>query len=188
MRSDIVPGAQFPDYTLPDQTGRLHRLSTLQGRDPMILVLSRGHHCPKDRIQHRNLVGLWPEIRLAYTKIVTITTDAQLEASEMRDGVSAEWPFLCDPGRTVQQDLDVGEYTDPDHNPMVPHALVLAPGLEIHSIYNGYWFWGRPTYEDLRRDLRAVTRRVRPDWDLGAPGLRERWDSGDRTGFWPYRG
>lgn len=187
MRSDIVPGATFPDYTLPDHAGRLHRLSTLQGRDPMILVLSRGHYCPKDRLQHRNLVALWPEIRVAYTKVVTITTDPQLEASEMRDGVSAEWPFLCDPDRTIQRDLDIAEYTDPHHDPMIPHTFVLAPGLVIHSIYNGYWFWGRPTNEDLRQDLRRVFAACRPDWDLSAPGLRERWDAGDRESFWPYR-
>ena len=42
MRSDIVPGALFPDYELPDQTGQPRKLSELQGSDPMILVLSRG--------------------------------------------------------------------------------------------------------------------------------------------------
>jgi peroxiredoxin len=42
MRSDIVPGALFPDYELPDQSGTPHKLSELQGPDPMILVLSRG--------------------------------------------------------------------------------------------------------------------------------------------------
>ena len=38
---------------------------------------------------------------------------------------------------------------------MIPHTLVLKPGLVIHSIYNGYWFWGRPSVDDLWRDLRA---------------------------------
>lgn len=46
---------------------------------------------------------------------------------------------------------------------MIPHPLVLKPGLVIHSIYNGYWFWGRPTVVDLWHDLRAVTREIRPD-------------------------
>ena len=32
---------------------------------------------------------------------------------------------------------------------MIPHTLVLKPGLVIHSIYNGYWFWGRPSFYDL---------------------------------------
>jgi hypothetical protein len=30
--------------------------------------------------------------------------------------------------------------------------------------YNGYWFFGRPTLEDLRQDLRAVTKKCRPDY------------------------
>jgi hypothetical protein len=44
-------------------------------------------------------------------------------------------PWPNDPER-----LDIQEYTDPDNDPMIPHALVLKPGLVIHSIYNGCWF------------------------------------------------
>ena len=68
---------------------------------------------------------------------------------------------------------------------MIPHTLVLKPGLVIHSLYNGYWFWGRPSTEDLRRDLREATRQIRPDWDLSTPGLRAAWDAGDRSRFYP---
>jgi hypothetical protein len=91
--------------------------------------------------------------------------------------VGAEWTFLSDPERTVQKDLDIAEYTDPEHNPMIPHTLVLKPELIIHSIYNGYWFWGRPSTAD------AVTSEIRPDWDLSAPGLREAWNAGDLSAF-----
>jgi hypothetical protein len=66
---------------------------------------------------------------------------------------------------------------------MIPHTLVLKPGLVVHSIYNGYWFWGRPSVEDLRRDPRAVTRAIRSDWDPSASGLREAWDAGDVSHF-----
>ena len=97
--------------------------------------------------------------------------------------MGAEWPFLSDPGRMVQKDLDIQEYTDPEHNPMIPHTLVLKPGLVIHRIYNGYWFWGRPSVVDLWHDLRAVTSEIRPDWDLSTPGLRKRWDAGDLSPF-----
>ena len=47
------------------------------------------------------------------------------------------------------------------------------PGLVIFSVCNGHRSWGRPSLEDLRRDLREVTRQIRPDWDLAAAGLRE---------------
>ena len=60
---------------------------------------------------------------------------------------------------------------------------MLAPELEISAIYNGYWYWGRPTVEELHRDLREVMRNLRPDFDLGAPGLREAWDAGDYSSF-----
>jgi peroxiredoxin len=187
VRSDIVRGATFPDYELTGHDRRRHRLSEIQGGDPMILILSRGHYCPKDFQQHRQLVDLYPEISVAYTQIVTISTDNILEANEMRQSLGAQWLFLTDHTRRVQRDLDIAEYTDPHHNPMIPHTFVLAPGLRIHSMYNGYWYWGRPSPEELRRDLREVIREIRPDWDLAAPGLRERWEAGDRSTFYPYR-
>jgi peroxiredoxin len=43
MRSDIVPGSVFPDYELPDHKSVPRSLSELQGDDPMVLLLSRGH-------------------------------------------------------------------------------------------------------------------------------------------------
>jgi peroxiredoxin len=186
MRPDIKPGATFPDYQLLDQRGRPRRLSELQGMDPMILILARGHYCPKDRQQHRRLVEFWPEINVAYTRIVTISTDDLLATNEFRDGVGAPWPFLSDPERVIQRDLDIAEYTDPQHDPMTPHTLVLAPSLRIVRIYNGYWYWGRPSPEDLHRDLRELFAEIRPDWDLAKPGLREKWEAGDREDFWPY--
>jgi hypothetical protein len=47
MRSDIVPGAVFPDYELSDHRGTRRTLSELQHGDPLVLVLSRGGFSPK---------------------------------------------------------------------------------------------------------------------------------------------
>jgi peroxiredoxin len=178
MRPDIVPGATFPDYSLPDHEGTIHTLSELQGDDPLVLTLARGHYCPKEHQQHLQLAASYPQFNVAYTRIATISTDDKHTSQEFRSSVGAQWPFLSDPDRTVQRDLDIQEYTDPDNDPMIPHTLVLKPWLVVHRIYNGYWFWGRPSVEDLRQDLREVTREIRPDWDLSAPGLREAWDAG----------
>jgi hypothetical protein len=102
MRADIVPGAIFPDYELPDHHGSRRKLSELQGGDPLVLVLSRGGFCP------------------------------------------------------------------------------------IYKIYNGYWFFGRPTVEELRLDLRAVLQRCRPDWDISSAAQRTAWANGEKVGFYPY--
>jgi len=182
LRNDIVVGATFPDYQLEDQGGVSRTLSELQGDNPMVLHLSRGGYDPKEHRFLRRLVESYPEFRVAYTRLVVISTDNPLGLNEFRDSVGAQWPFLGDPDRTVQQDLGIEEYTDP-HNPMIPHTFVLEPGLRIFSVYNGYWYWGRPTMHELHVDLRGVLRKTRPDFDLGAPGLREAWDSGDRDMF-----
>jgi peroxiredoxin len=187
MRADIAPGGMFPDYELTDHTNARRRLSELQGNDPMILLLSRGHYCPKDHQQHLALVAFYREIAVGYTQIVTISTDNILQSNDFRDSVGAQWTFLSDSRRKVQKDLDIQEYTDPDNDPMIPHTFVLKPRLVIHSLYNGYWYWGRPSIEDLRRHLREVTREVRSDWDLSAPGLRARWDAGDKSVFHPHK-
>jgi len=186
MRSDIVPGAKFPDYELSDHTGKHRKLSELQGPDPMILVLGRGGYCPKDRRQAEGLAQLHHELEVGYCRLVTITTDNITDTNEYRTGVGAHWPFLSDARRIVQKELDISEYTDPDHNPMIPHTIVLEPGLVIYKIYMGYWFFGRPTVEDLRQDLRAVTKKCRPDWDITKPELKAAWAQGRKELFYPY--
>jgi peroxiredoxin len=134
----------------------------------------------------RRLVEFYPELKVGYARIVTISTDNLLETNEFRGGLGAEWPFLSDPRRVVQKDLDVQEYTDPHHDPMIPYTLVLEPELVIHKIYNGYWYFGRPSVADLYHDLREITRKHAPDWDLAAEGLREAWDAEQRERFFPY--
>jgi peroxiredoxin len=186
MRADIVPGVKFPYYELADHTGKHRKLSDLQGQDPMVVVLSRGAFCPKDRRQHEGLLRLHREMEVGYCRLVTISTDNITETNEFRAGVGAHWPFLSDTRRVVQKDLDIPEYTDTDHNPMIPHTIVLEPGLVIYKIYMGYWFFGRPTVEDLRQDLRAVVKKCRPDWDITKPEIKAAWQQGRKELFYPY--
>ena len=186
MRADIVPGGVFPDYELPDHAAKRRKLSELQGEDPMVLVLSRGGFCPRDRRQHEGLVQLNRELEVGYCRLVTISTDNITETNEYRSGVGAQWPFLSDAGRRIQKDLDIAEYTDPLHNPMIPHTIVLEPGLVIYKIYMGYWFFGRPTVEELRQDLRVVLKKCRPDWDINTTELKAAWADGRKELFYPY--
>jgi peroxiredoxin len=186
MRSDIVPGTNFPNYELSDHTGKHRKLSELQALDPMVVILSRGAYCPKDRRQHEGLLQLHHEMEVGYCRLVTISTDNITDTNEFRTGVGAHWPFLSDPRRIIQKELDIAEYTDPQHNPMIPHTIVLEPGLVIYKIYMGYWFFGRPTVEDLRQNLRAVITKCRPDWDITAPEMKAAWQQGQKEVFYPY--
>jgi peroxiredoxin len=186
MRADILPGAVFPDYELTDHTAKRRKLSELQGADPMVLVLSRGGFCPKDRRQAEGLVELHREMEVGYCRLVTVSTDSLAEMNEDRSSTGAHWTFLSDAGRMIQKDLDIAEYTDPVHNPMIPYTIVLEPGLVVFKIYDGYWFFGRPTVEELRQDLRAVMKKCRPDWDITDAAHKAAWQRGEKDGFYPY--
>lgn len=187
MRADIVEGGTFPDYELPDHTDTSRRLSVLQGDDPMVLTLHRGFYCPKDRQQLQQLIPFSKQCAVGFTRLVSITTDNGLfQVSDLRLGVGADWPFLYDKERVIARELEIEEYTDPTNRPMIPHTFVLEPGLKIYKIYNGYWYWGRPSTAELHHDLREVTRRIRSDWKIDTPEIRARWDSKDRAMFYPY--
>jgi hypothetical protein len=64
--------------------------------------------------------------------------------------------------------------------------VVLEPGLRVYKIYDGYWFFGRPTVEELRQDLRTVLQRCRPDWDISSTERRTACANGNKAGFYPY--
>lgn len=149
MRPDIAIGGSFPDFELTDHMAQRRRLSELQGIDPMIVVIVRGHFCPKDNQQLLELAAFYPKIAVGYTKIVTISTGNVFETNDFRASVGAPWTFLSNAGRKVQKDLDIQEYTDSHNDPMIPYTFVLKPRLVIHSFYNGYWYWGRPSVAEL---------------------------------------
>jgi peroxiredoxin len=162
---DLVPGAGFPDLRLTDHAGNERALSELVAGDPTVLHCYRGWWCPKEQAFFRRLVGLQAEMEVAYTRIVSLSVDPPPVSAAFRAGLGARWTFLCDPERVEQRRLGLREATDTVYEPYLPRAFVLGPELEIHAVYDGYWYWGRPTMEELRRDLRAISAQVRPDWE-----------------------
>jgi hypothetical protein len=140
----------------------------------------------RKRAEEQLQVRLHRELEVAYCRLVTISTDNIRETNEYRTGVGAHWPFLSDAGRIVQKDLDIAQYTDPAHNPTIPLVIVLEPGPVIYKVHNGYWFFGRPTLEDPRQDLRVVSKKCRPDWDITLTELRPAWQQGRKELFYPY--
>jgi peroxiredoxin len=162
----LRPGERFPDLDLPDHTGRPRRLSEIAGGDPVALFTSRGWWCPKEQRYLRLLVGLQDEFEVAYARIVVVSVDPPEVQAAFRAGLGARFLFLSDSERRWLPQLGLLETTDTVHHPYVPAAFTLHPDLEIRSAYNGYWFWGRPTMEEIRGDMHAITMVIRSDWRL----------------------
>jgi peroxiredoxin len=160
---------RVPDFRLPDHAGNERSLSELVAGDPTILQFYRGFWCPKEQAFFRRLVDLQDDLEVAYARIVSVSVDAPRVSAAFRAGLDARWTFLSDEQRTLQQELGLRETTDTLNDPYVPAVFVLRPDLTIAAHYDGYWFLGRPTMDELRRDLRQVQREVRPDWDAPTP-------------------
>jgi len=156
----------FTDLALPDHNGRPRTLSELAGGDPLVLVFSRGWWCPKEQIFLRGLVTLQNELEVAYTKLVVVSVDPPEVQAAFRAGLGARFTFLSDAQRRYLDELGLRETTDTVHHPYRPATYTLYPDLRVHREYNGYWYWGRPTLEELRHDLRAISQGVRTDWEL----------------------
>ena len=152
----------------------------------MLVVLIRGFFCPKDREQLKELTRFHPQLVVGSCHLVVITTDDWHTTNNLRQQLGAHYPFLYDEKKTVRDDLQITEYTDTQHEPMIPHTILLGPGLEIRRVWNGYYYWGRTSTEELHQSLRELTRSIRPDWELSDPELKRRWDAGVKKPFYPY--
>ena len=113
--------------------------------------------------QLRLLTELEKECRVAYSKIVAISIDSPEVNGALRNGLGAQFPILSDAERAYQDELTLREPSRRGN--YIPCDFVLYPDLTIYKIYNGYYFWGRATTEDLRQDFRAISMEIRKDWD-----------------------
>src|SRR4028119_2118816 len=74
-----------------------------------------------------------------------------------RAGLGAWWPFLSDENREVIERIGILDETEGEYAYVArPYTFVLRPDLTIHKIYDGWFFVGWPTLEELRQDLREV--------------------------------
>lgn len=107
---------------------------------------------------------LQPEFRVNYCKMITVSVDDRMNTSEVRTALAADWPFLMDPERRLLHELEMTDTTDRAHGEVyIPYTFILDRDRTIYKIYNGWWFIGRPTSEEIRMDLRALLSK-RADW------------------------
>jgi peroxiredoxin len=109
-----------------------------------------------------------------YCNLAVVSTDPPEICAAFRAGMGATFTFLSDHERKAIRQLDIVEVTPPDAKYgllAIPYTFSLAPDLTIHKIYNGWWFVGRPTLEELRQDLRAMMQACRHDYAYDGPSL-----------------
>ena len=182
MSKNLEPGTTIPDFDLPDEQGDTHLLSELQGDNAMVLHLSRGEHCPRERQHHRELLTFHEWCAVAFTELVSVLPNDLHDVFRLKISTGASWTFLADTELEVQRHFDISEYTDTHHDyATVPHTMILSPGLRIEKVYVGYWFWGRPTIHQLWADLQEIHMRIKADFDPTTAEARAAWEAQQRT-------
>jgi cold shock CspA family protein/peroxiredoxin len=180
MTANLKIGDLFPDIELPNHQNQPRCLSHftkpslldqhlgfLDGY-PLILVFFRGFFCPRDQQQMRQLVEFQRELAVNYGRLVAVSVDPPLVQAAFRAGLGAQWTFLSDEQRRVIKQINILDETEGEYAYRAqPYTFVLRPDLRIHAIYNGWYFVGRPTSEELRRDLRAIMQ-LRSDYHYEA--------------------
>jgi len=116
-------------------------------------------------VQLRHYVELQQELAVNYCKLAVCSVDPPDINDAFRTGLGAQFPFLSDQERKVVKLLDMTETSKSMGVTAMPHTFALMPDLSIHNLYNGYWYVGRPTLDELRADLRTMLRQVRPDFE-----------------------
>ena len=117
---------------------------------------------------------LQDELRVNYCHLAVVSTDPPESTDAFRIGLGATFTFLSDYEHKTIIELDMAEIVDPDFKGgmvALPYTFSLLPDLTIHNIYNGWWFVGRPSCEELRQDMRAMMQLCRSDYSYDGPSV-----------------
>ena len=115
----------------------------------------------------RGLCRPQDEFEVAYARIVVVSVDPPEVQSAFRAGLGARFTFLSTSNASGCRGWGCSRRPTPCTT-YLPAAFTLAPDLRVHRAYNGYWYFGRPTHDELRRDMREITMAVREDWEAPA--------------------
>ena len=115
-------------------------------------------------MQLRHYVELQEELAINYCKLAVVSVDSPEVNDALRTGLRVSFPFLSDQERKAVKLLDMTETSKSRGVTAMPYTFALMPDLTIHNLYCGYWYLGRPTLDEVRMDLRAMLKIVRPDF------------------------
>ena len=104
---------------------------------------------------------------MSYQQVAVISVDPPRVLQAFKAGLGARFTFLSDEDRALTNALGISESTDSVHGPLpVPFTFGLLSDLTIRHLFNGWYFVGRPTPDELRRAARDMTAATETDLDF----------------------
>eukprot|EP01119_Soliformovum_irregulare_P005115 TRINITY_DN16515_c0_g1_i1.p1 TRINITY_DN16515_c0_g1~~TRINITY_DN16515_c0_g1_i1.p1 ORF type:complete len:283 (+),score=53.17 TRINITY_DN16515_c0_g1_i1:142-990(+) len=171
-------GDTFPSFVLKDHKksdfssedhlfGCSEYMKRMGFEDPPIVILYffRGHFCPRDQAHLRSMTEFHAKtLSHLPVELVAISTSAPIINDAFRAGLGATFQFLSDEtGEFVRsvglEDATEGEYAGVSRPYVFVCRGVSSPqkrSLIVHNTYDGWWLCGRPTEDELLRDIRGI--------------------------------
>jgi hypothetical protein len=140
------------------------------GDDPTVVQTYRGFWCPKEQAWLRAVVAFQDELEVAYANVVSVSVDPPEVSAAFRAGPrrALDLPVRRRAPLRRRARACARRRTRSTTRTCRPSSSWI-PASPVRAAYNGYWYWGRPGMEELRADLRAVSRELRADWELAQP-------------------
>jgi peroxiredoxin len=165
-------GDMAPDFSLPDQHGRIVTLSAELARGPVVLTFFRGGWCPFCSITLRALANAQESIRRAGASLIAIAPQSEAGIRATAETQGLDFPLLSDHGNAVARSYGLVWHLDAEAQAIyrrlghdVP-AINGAPGWEL-PMPAGYVIKPSGRICRARVDARA-THRLEPAEALAA--------------------
>ena len=154
------PGEIMPPFVLPDETGRLVKLTELLKSGPVVVTFHRGHWCPYCRISISTLSKAQERIEGLGAQMIAIVPEREQFATELKFESNVAFPIL----------------TDMDNGYAMTLNLAIWVGLEMEELMrslerdlpkyqgNDSWILPIPATFVVGADGRIKARYVDPDY------------------------
>lgn len=151
-------GESMPDFIMPDQDGRLVRLSDLAKAGPVVLVFHRAHWCPYCRISMSALAEV--QDRAGSARIVAVSAETEAYTRTLRDEAGADFAFLTDVGAGYALSLGLAIWLGDELAGIHARAGRDVPAYQG----GGGWVLPIPSVFVIGADMRVAVRHVDPDY------------------------
>jgi len=151
-------GDRMPDFSMPDQDGRLVGLEEILAGGPAVLAFHRGHWCPYCRL---NMVGLAEiEDSIGPARIYAISAEVARYTRMLRSEAGAKFPFLTDLDAGYALSINLAILVDE-----TMAAMIAGAGWNIPAYQGGQaWIHPVPAVFIVDTDGIVRTRHVDPDY------------------------
>jgi peroxiredoxin len=154
------PGERMPDFILPDEGGRLVRLTDLLDKGPVVLSFHRGHWCPYCRLNADALAKIAPEVERLGAQIVAISPEKGRYGAELKSYAKAPFPVLADINNGYALELNLLFWVGDEKR-----KAMEAGGFDIAPYQgNETWMLPIPATFIVGRDGVVKARYIDPDY------------------------